>query len=53
MDIRARQNIIPRTMAAMGRNNIAKNPGLAKYLIDRATAGWFSALHTTKEKGKS
>jgi hypothetical protein len=38
---RAKTNIIRHTMAAMVRGNIARSPGLAKYLIDRAllTAG--------------
>jgi hypothetical protein len=36
MDTHAKPNIILPTMAVTGRNNIAKNLGLAKSLIDRA-----------------
>jgi hypothetical protein len=45
---RAKTNIIRHTMAAMVRGNIARSPGLAKYLIDRAllTAGNRAQNHT-------
>jgi hypothetical protein len=35
MDIRAKTYITRPTMAVMGRNNIEKNLGLLKFLIDR------------------
>lgn len=52
MDTRAKSNTIRPTMAAMGRNNIAKNLGLAKFLIDRTaetltdTVGLIAAVGT-------
>jgi hypothetical protein len=35
MGTRAKTNTILRTTAVMDRSNIAKNPGSAKFLIDR------------------
>jgi hypothetical protein len=52
MDTRAKTITNRRTMAVMGRNNIGKNLGLAKFLIDRIeykfapTAGLIVALGT-------